>query len=109
MSFENLWIGLMTWSMSLPVWPRAMLSLVTGLGFLSFVSAAIILPVMAERWLGVEGFFPGWLAVAVGLPLLAIGGVLTVWSVALFVLANSDAGFSNRRPDFRKDRGGAGA
>lgn len=87
MSVKNLWIGLMAWSMRLPAAPRAILSLVTGLGFLSFVSAALILPVMAENRLGVQGFLPVWLASAIGIPLLAFGSILTTWSVALFIWA----------------------
>jgi hypothetical protein len=55
MSIKNLWIGLMAWSIRLPAAPRAILSVVTGLVFLSFVSAALILPVMAENRLGVQG------------------------------------------------------
>jgi protein-S-isoprenylcysteine O-methyltransferase Ste14 len=87
MSFKNLWIGLMAWSMRLPTGPRTLLSLATGVGFLSFVSAALILPVMAEKRLGFQGFLPGWLSGAIGIPLLAVGAILTVWSVALFILA----------------------
>lgn len=87
MSFKNLWIGLMAWSMRLPAWPRTALSVVTGLFFLSFVSAALILPVMAEKRLGVQGFLPGWLTGAAGIPLLAVGAILTFWSVALFIWA----------------------
>lgn len=87
MSFKNLWIGLMAWSMRLPAWQRAILSVVTGLGFLSFVSAVLILPVMVEKRLGVGGFLPSWLTEAIGTPLLAVGAILTTWSVARFVSA----------------------
>lgn len=87
MSFKNIWIGLMAWSMRLPDGERIMLSLATGLGFLSFVCAAIILPVTLEKRLGVQGFLPEWLAGAIGMPLLTAGGVLTFWSVALFIMA----------------------
>ena len=87
MSFKNLWIGLMAWSMRLPATPRAILSVVTGLGFLSFVSAALILPMMAEKRFGVQGFLPGWLACAIGTPLLAVGAILTTWSVSRFISA----------------------
>lgn len=87
MNFKNLWIGLMAWSMRLPAGPRAILSVVTGLGFLSFVSAALILPALAERRLGVQGFLSGWLACAIGTPLMIAGAILTTWAVARFLMA----------------------
>lgn len=87
MSFKNRWIALMAWSMSMPAGLRAILSVVTGLGFLSFVTASIALPIMIERRYGFNGFMPSALAYAVGAPLLAIGGFLTGWSVARFLIA----------------------
>lgn len=87
MDFKEKWIRLMAWSLRLPAGPRAALSAVTGLGFLSFVSAALMIPVVVEKRLGIQGFLPGWLAALIGIPLLAAGAFLATWAVARFIAA----------------------
>jgi protein-S-isoprenylcysteine O-methyltransferase Ste14 len=77
----------MAWSISRPAGLRAIISVVTGMVFLSFVTASIVLPIMLERRFGFNGYMPAALTYGGGAPLLAVGAILTAWSIARFLIA----------------------